>query len=90
MRAVFGIALAVGFVGLLGWIAAVAVSESVDGWSGADPDARFGPNGRRVVAAIFGFGMAGLSAAYAGWPMAVATGAALVGGGVAAFLATAR
>lgn len=90
MRALFGVALAIGMLGLLGWIAAVGVAGSVDGWEGVDPDARFGMTGRRVVAAVLGFGMAGLSAAYAGWPMALATGAALVGATVASLLATAR
>ncbi len=87
MRAVFGIALGFGAVMLLTWIAAVGVSQSVEGWAKVDPDARFGLTGRRVVAGVFGFGMAGLSAAYAGWPMAVATLAAAAGAVVAAAVA---
>ena len=79
MRAVFAFALGFGFVALLGWIAATAVAESVDGWEKVDPDARFGLTGRRVVAGVLGFGMAGLSAAYAGQPMALATLAAVAG-----------
>ncbi|MDH3607069.1 MAG: hypothetical protein OER12_08730 [Acidimicrobiia bacterium] len=90
MRAVFGLALAVGFLAVLGWIAAVAVADSVDGWEGVDPDARFGLNGRRVVAGVLGFGMAGLSAAYAGWPIALAIGAAVAGALAAGLLAASR
>jgi len=84
MRAVYGLALGLGTVALLAWIAAVAVAASVTGWEKVDPDARFGLTGRRVVAAIFGFGMAGLSASYAGWSTLLATAAALTGAAVAA------
>lgn len=87
MRAVFGYALGLGTVALLAWIIAVAVAGSVEGWAKADPDARFGLTGRRIVAAVFGFGMAGLSAAFAGWPMAVATLAAAAGAVVAGAVA---
>ncbi len=88
MRAVFGVALALGSLALVAWIAAVAVAGSVRGWEGVDPDKRLGRGGRGVVAAVFGFGMAGLSAAYAGWPTPAATAAALVG--AAAAVAVAR
>jgi hypothetical protein len=86
MRALYGFALGFGAVALLAWIAAVAVASSVDGWDNVDPDARFGLNGRRLVAGVFAFGMAGLSASYAGWPTAVAAIAAVAGAvvGVAA------
>ena len=87
MRAVFGSALGFGTILLLAWIVAVAVAGSVGGWEKIDPDARFGLTGRRVVAAVFGFGMAGLSAAFAGWPMVVATLAALAGAVVAGTVA---
>ena len=87
MRAVFGFALGFGTILLLVWIFAVAVAGSVEGWAKIDPDARFGLTGRRVVAAVFGFGMAGLSAAFAGWPMVVATLAALAGAVVAGTVA---
>ncbi|MGI9611185.1 MAG: hypothetical protein ACR2NL_12905 [Acidimicrobiia bacterium] len=83
MRVVFGFALGFGTILLLAWIAAVTVAESVEGWAKVDPDARFGLTGRRLVAAVFGFGMAGLSAAFVGWPMAVATLAAVAGAVVA-------
>jgi hypothetical protein len=84
---VFGIALGLGVILLLAWIIAVAVADSVEGWANIGPDERFGLTGRRVVAAVFGFGMAGLSAAYAGWPMAVATLAAAAGALVAGTVA---
>jgi CHASE2 domain-containing sensor protein len=87
VRAVFGFALGLGTILLLAWIVAVAVAGSVEGWANADPDARFGLTGRRVVGAVFGFGMAGLSAAFAGWPMVVATLAALAGAAVAGVIA---
>ncbi len=87
MRAVFGFALGFGAVALLGWIATVGIAGSVEGWEKVDPDTRFGVTGRRVVAAVFGFGMAGLSAAYAGWPIAVATIAAIAGAIVAGAVA---
>lgn len=79
MRAVFAIALGLGFVGLLAWISAAAVASSVEGWQRIDPDERFGTNGRSAVGGVFGFGMAGLSAAYAGWPAVAAVGSAVVG-----------
>ncbi len=87
MRGLFGLALGIGSLALLAWIAASAVASSVECWDGVDPDLRFGLGGRRVVAAVFGFGMAGLSAAFAGWPMAVATIAAVAGAMVAAVIA---
>jgi len=87
VRVVFGLALGFGTILLLAWVVAVAVAGSVEGWEKLDPDARFGLTGRRVVAAVFGFGMAGLSAAFAGWPMVVATLAALAGAVVAGAIA---
>lgn len=73
---------------MLGWVAAVAVSEMVAGWSHLDPERRFGRRGRLVVAGLAGFGLGGMSASYAGWPLAAAFGAAIgaaVGVGVAAW-----
>lgn len=87
MRAIYGVALAVGFVALLVWAVAVYVSGSVDRWEGFDLDRRFGANGRRAVAAILGFGMAGLSASYAGWNAALALTAAVAGAAVGVALA---
>ena len=87
MRAVFGLALGLGIIMLLAWIVAAAVAATVDGWDNVDPDVRFGLAGRRIVAAVFGFGMAGLSAAYAGWATPVAALAAVAGAVVAGAVA---
>ena len=87
MRAVYGIALAAGFVALLVWIVAVFAADSVDSWEGFDLERRYGVNGRRSVAAVLGFGMAGLSASYAGWNTSVALAAAAAGAAVAVALA---
>lgn len=81
MTALFGLPLLIGFVLMIAWIAASAVAHQVDGWEAVDPDSRFGKPGRYVLAGIIGFGMAGISALYGGWPdlLAVAAG---VGGAV--------
>lgn len=79
MTALFGVPLLIGIVLMIAWIAAVAVAATVDGWRGVDPEARFGSTGRFVLAGAIGFGMAGMSALYAGWPSIVAFGAALLG-----------
>ena len=87
MRALFGYTLGLGTIALLAWIIAAAVAGSVEGWVDVDPEERFGLTGRRIVGAVFGFGMAGLSAAFAGWPMVVATLAAAAGAVVAGAVA---
>ena len=79
MTALFGIPLLIGIVLLLAWIAATAVAGTVDGWDSVDPELRFGRIGRFVLAGIIGFGMAGISALYAGWPSLLAFGAGLAG-----------
>ena len=70
----------VGFVLLLAWVAAVAVAETVDGWAGIDPDRRFGRRGRMLVGALNGFGIAGMSATFGGWPSIAALAGAAAGG----------
>ena len=87
MRVVYGIALAAGVVALLVWTVAVFAAGSVHGWESFDLERRFGANGRRVVAAVLGFGMAGLSASYAGWNAGLAGLAASAGAVVAVALA---
>ena len=79
MTALFGISLLGGFVLMLVWLAATAVSASVDGWDHADPEQRFGRNGRFVLAGLMGFGMAGLSALFAGWSELLAVAAGIAG-----------
>ncbi|GMQ84511.1 MAG: hypothetical protein BMS9Abin07_0075 [Acidimicrobiia bacterium] len=85
---IYATTLALGFLALLVWIGSVAVAAWVDGWEFADPEQRFGEKGRLLVAAAVGFGMAGMSATFAGWSPVLATAAALVGG--AALAAVAR
>ena len=81
MVIVAAIALVVGLLGLLVWVGASLIGESVEGWSHVDPDVRFGLAGRFVVAGLIGFGMGGLSASYAGWPAPAAVCGALAGSG---------
>lgn len=85
---IYAIALALGLLALLVWIVGVAVGAWVDGWEFADPERRFGETGRSTTAAVFGFGMGGMSATFAGWNSVLAAAAALVGG--AALVVVAR
>ena len=56
-----------------------------EGKDSLDPEERFGELGRTVIAAVLGFGLAGMSASFAGWsPGLAVVGAA--GGAVAAVL----
>lgn len=85
MVKVYAVALALGVLALLAWIGARALAVNVPSWGNADPERRLGVAGRRVVAGLVGFGLAGLSAEFSprdlSWP--VALGLALVGGAVA-------
>ena len=85
---IYAIALGLGLLALLVWLVGVAVATWVDGWEFADPERRFGETGRSATAAVFGFGMGGMSATFAGWNPVIAAAAALVGG--AALVAVAR
>lgn len=80
MTALFAIPLLIGIVLMLAWIAATAVAGTVEGWDIVDPEFRFGRTGRFVLGGTIGFGMAGISALYAGWPSSLAFVAGLVGG----------
>lgn len=88
MVPVYAIALFVGFLMLLAWIVGVAIGTWVDGWEFADPESRFGVVGRSIVAGVVGFGMAGMSASFGGWPPALAILGALAG--AAAMVVVAR
>jgi hypothetical protein len=79
VTALFAIPLMIGFVLMIAWVGATAVAATVDGWQGIDPDLRYGRTGRFVLAGMIGFGMAGMSSLYAGWPPLMAVGAAVVG-----------
>jgi hypothetical protein len=62
--AVYSVVLVVGILALIAWIVAHSLAAS-SGATNRDPEERFGVRGRRLVAALVGFGMAGMSAAYA-------------------------
>ena len=85
---VYAFALAAGFLMLLAWIVGVAVAALVEGWDFADPERRYGQTGRALVAGTIGFGIAGMSATFAGWHPAVSLVAAILGG--AALVAVSR
>ncbi len=82
MTALFGIALLAGFAMLIVWIVAASVANTVQGWQRVDPELLVGAKGRAVVAGTVGFGMAGLSSFYAGWPSLVSLATAAIGSGV--------
>ena len=67
MTPVFAIVLLAGILGLLVWVALTAVADTVEGWTRVDPEALFGSRGRFGLAAALGFGLAGMSATFAGW-----------------------
>lgn len=79
MTALYAIPLALGTLALLGWIAATALSSMIEGMRWADPEARLGSFGRFAIAGMLGFGMAGISALFAGWPELATVGAAVAG-----------
>ena len=79
MTAVYAVALVAGFILILLWVAAVAVAESVPGWEGVDPERKVGRRGRLAIAGLIGFGLGGMSATFAGWPVAVAVSGGLGG-----------
>ncbi len=87
MTPVYAVALLVGAVALIAWIISTAIASSVEGWGWLDPEGRLGRRGRMAVAALFGFGMAGLSATFGGWPAWAAAGAAAAGAAASAWYA---
>lgn len=88
MVKVYAFVLALGAVLLIAWIVARVFGANT-GRSSLDPETRFGVGGRRVVAAMVGFGMGGMSAEFSplGIPWPVALVLALVGAGAAAWFA---
>lgn len=88
MVKVYAVVLVIGAFGLVGWIIARAFAVNIDR-PGIDPESRFGIAGRRVVAALVGFGMAGMSAEFSpldiAWPLALAL--ALAGAAAASWYA---
>lgn len=63
MIPVYAIALVLGALGLIAWIFARSYALNV-GRTDIDPEVRWGTRGRRVVAGLVGFGMAGMSAEF--------------------------
>ena len=88
MIPVYAVVLVVGVVAMLTWLVLGLTASSVDGKQDWNPDARFGVAGRSAIAGTLGFGLGGMSAAFAGW----ATGLAIVAavGGVAVGLLSVR
>lgn len=88
MVKVYATVLVVGIVSLIGWIFARSLALNVEKAS-FDPELRLGVPGRRVVAAMVGFGMAGMSAEFSprdiSWPLALVL--ALAGAAAAAWYA---
>ena len=82
MVKVYAIVLAVGVVFLISWIFATYLGGSVAEWKRFDPEERLGKRGRRLVAALVGFGLAGMSAEFSpfdlSWPVGLIF--AVVGG----------
>lgn len=64
MTAVYAVATTVGALVLIGWMIAHGLAAAA-GRADRDPEERFGIGGRRVVAAVVGFGIAGMSAEFA-------------------------
>lgn len=88
MRAVYAIVLVVGFLALIGWMVAHSLAESTER-PDRDPERRFGARGRRLTAALVGFGMAGMSAEFAAIdiPAPLVAVAAVTGAAAAAWWA---
>ena len=86
MVKVYAVVLVVGVVALFAWVIARAFAVNIERPS-IDPEERFGVRGRRVVAAMVGFGMAGMSAEFSPlgipWPLALVL--ALIGAAAAAW-----
>lgn len=74
MVKVYTFVLIAGVIALFGWIIFRSFAVNIDRPS-IDPEERFGVQGRRVVAALVGFGMAGMSAEFSprdlSWPLAL-------------------
>ncbi|MDJ0924770.1 MAG: hypothetical protein QNJ77_09415 [Acidimicrobiia bacterium] len=89
MIPVYAVFVAVGFLALLTWVFLALTAGSVAGKESLDPEQRYGPRGRYLVAGLLGFGLGGMSASFGGWGgtalVAAIGGAALMVGG-ASFL----
>lgn len=83
----YAIGLIIGFLALLAWVILRTLAVNVPAWSSIDPEHRFGVPGRRVVAALMGFGMAGMSSSFAPWPLPATIATALAGAAASAWYA---
>ena len=75
MVRVYAVILAAGVLLLIGWIFATYLASNVPSWKRFDPEEGVGIPGRRVVAGLVGFGIAGMSAEFSPfdlwWPVAL-------------------
>ncbi|HUP17364.1 MAG TPA: hypothetical protein VM848_15090 [Acidimicrobiia bacterium] len=73
MIKVYAIVLAAGVVLLIAWIFATYLGGNVSDWKRFDPEEGLGKPGRRVIAGLVGFGIAGMSAEFSpfdlSWPV---------------------
>ena len=79
MVPVYAISTVLGVLGIIGWITAGMAASAVAGKDYLDPEVKFGFAGRAVVAAVAGFGLAGMSASFGGWNAGLAFVAAVAG-----------
>lgn len=86
MTTVYAVVLVAGVVGLVAWAVGHAWAMNVDR-PDRDPEERLGKNGRRVVAGLLGFGLAGMSAEYAAIDIAPLAVFALAAAGALAAVA---
>jgi hypothetical protein len=89
MVKVYAIVLAVGVLGLVAWIFVSYLAGNAESFNRLDPERRWGRGGRRLLAGMVGFGMAGLSSEFSprniSWPIAL--GIAVAGAGAAVWYA---
>lgn len=88
MIPVYAICVVAGSLAALGWIGFAITASGVAGKEHLDPEIRFGEPGRFIVAGVFGFGLGGMSASFAGWGSLPALLGAI--GGAALLIAGAR
>jgi hypothetical protein len=84
---VYAAVLACAILALLVWVGLSAIAATVDGWGHVDPEERYGRGARLALAGTAGFGLAGVSATFAGWAawatLVAACGGAMFAVGVA-------
>ncbi len=78
MVIVYALALVVGFAGVVTWTLVGSLASNPKS-SVRDPAERFGDGPRDIVTGIFGMGIGGMSASFAGWPATLGVLAAIAG-----------